>query len=206
MVAKLVVGVRGLNASQLVDKARLVVERMTDNPRFTDPTPKLSDVTLAKEELEVAITDALDGGRKAVATRRIRQRALKLILEQLGGYVVATVGDDEEAILSTGFTVRRQPSPVGEVTTPIALQASMSPIQGRVDIRWKAVRYARLYTVFVNSAAPEQADGWRQLGNSSKASFKATGLASGKVHWFRVCAIGTAGTGPFSDVAESLAS
>jgi hypothetical protein len=81
----------------------------------------------------------------------------------------------------------------------------MHPIRGRVDLRWKAVRHALLYTVYVNSIAPDQEAGWQQLGNTSKASFSATGLASAKAHWFRVCAHGTAGMGPFSDAAESLA-
>jgi hypothetical protein len=205
MTNKLVVGARGLNASQLVNKARLVVERMTGNTRFPDPTPKLSDVSLAVDALDSAITEALDRGRKAIAIRRIRQREMKLMLEQLGGHVVATVGDDEEAILSSGFTVRRKPSPAGEVAAPIGLQAAMHPIRGRVDLRWKAVRHALLYTVYVNSIAPDQEAGWQQLGNTSKASFSATGLASAKAHWFRVCAHGTAGMGPFSDAAESLA-
>jgi hypothetical protein len=195
---KLVIGARGLNASQLVNKARLVVERMTGNTRFPDPTPKLSDVSLAVDALASAITDALDGGRKAIAIRRIRQRELKLLLEQLGGHVVA--------ILSSGFTVRRKPSPAGEVAAPIGLQAAMSPIRGRVDLRWKAVRHALLYTVYVNSIAPDQEAGWQQLGNTSKASFNATGLASAQVHWFRVCAHGTAGQGPSSDASQSLAS
>jgi hypothetical protein len=206
MYTKLVLGVRGLNASQLVDKARSVVDRMTGNARFPDPIPKLSDVTLAQQALEAAITDAFDGGRTALATRRVRQRDLKLLMEKLGGHVVATVGDDEEAILSSGFTVRRKPSPVGEVAAPLALQATMHPLKGRVDLRWKSVRHALIYTVFVNSIAPDQEAGWQQLDTSSKASFTVTGLASGKVHWFRVCAHGTAGKGPFSEPAESLAS
>ncbi|MCC7502486.1 MAG: fibronectin type III domain-containing protein [Flavobacteriales bacterium] len=206
MANKIVIGVRGLNAAQLVDKARYVVDRMTGNAVYPDPTPKLSDVTIARQALESAITAAMDGGRTAIAIRRARQRDLKLLLEQLAGYVVSLAGDNDLAILSSGFGVKRTGRPVGEVPAPVNLQASMNPLKGRVDLRWNPVRHALTYTVYVNSTAPEQEAAWKQAGVSAKASFKVTGLESGKLHWFRVSAYATAGMGPLSDMAASLAS
>lgn len=204
-MSKLKKNMNGLNATQLVDKSKFIEERMQGNLAFPDPVPALADITTARTALEDAITAAMDGGRTATAIRRARAKELELLLGQLAGYVSSIAEGNTLAILSSGFEVRRTASPVGELPAPVGLEASISAFAGRVDLRWKPVKHAVAYQVFKNGMDPADATAWQLAGISTRSSFRITGLAPASTTWFRVCAVGTAGTGPMSEVAHSLA-
>ncbi|MGV9011062.1 MAG: hypothetical protein ACOH13_00565 [Flavobacteriales bacterium] len=195
----------GLNATRLVDKSQFVEARIQDNPAFPTPNPTLVELATARAALQVAIIGAMDGGRTAVAIRRGREQDLRLLLNQLAGYVSSLAEGNALAILSSGFDVKRVPSPAGELRAPADLQASISPFVGRVDLRWKPVKHAVAYQVHLNRRDPVDEAAWQLAGVSTKAVFNVTGLATATLTWFRVNAIGTSGTGPLSEVAHSLA-
>lgn len=194
-----------LNATQLVDKSQFLEDRMKDNPAFPTPTPTLVEVAAARAALQAAITAAMDGGRTAVAIRRVREQDLRLLLNQLAGHVSSLAEGNALAILSSGFDLKRVPTPAGELLAPADLQAAISSFAGRVDLRWKPVKYAAAYQIHLNGTDPADEAGWKLAGVSTKAVFKVTGLAPATMTWFRVNAIGTSGTGPLSEVAHSLA-
>ena len=197
-------GTSRLNAAQLAEKARFIEERVQDNPRFATPTPTLAAVTAAREALEAATIAAKDGGRTLIAIRRARQAELKLLLDQLAGYVASVAAGDAEAILSSGFAVKRSPSPVGELPAPVDLRAEITAFQGRIDLRWERVPGAAGYQVYQCDTEPTDKTTWRQVGITTKARFSVSGLVSAHTYWFRVAAIGAAGVGPLSEVAHSL--
>jgi hypothetical protein len=165
----------------------------------------LTEIAAARTALESAITDALDGGRTAVAIRRARQKELTLLLSQLAGHVASLAEGNTLAILSSGFEVKRASTPAGEPIAPTDLQADIGSIMGRVDLRWKPVKQAVAYQVQINTKDSADPASWQIAGISTKARFKVTGLATATVTWFRVAAIGTGGMGAVSDVAHSLA-
>lgn len=202
---KLKKNMNGLSAAQLVDKSKFIEARMQGNPAFPDPVPALADIATARTALEAAITAAMDGGRTATAIRRARAKELELLLGQLAGHVSSIAEGNTLAILSSGFEVRRAPSPVGELPAPVGLAASISAFAGRVELRWVPVKHAVAYQVFKNSTDPADAAAWQLAGICTRSSFRADGLAPASTTWFRVSAVGTAGTGPLSDVAHSLA-
>lgn len=194
-----------LNATQLVDKSKFIEARMQDNPAFPDPVPALADITTARTTLEAAITAAMDGGRTATAIRRARARELKLLLDQLAGHVASLAEGNALAILGSGFEVRRTATPTSEPAAPTGLDATITAFAGRVDLRWKPVKHAVAYQVHLNRTDPADASAWQLAGISTRTSFRATGLAPASTTWFRVSAVGTAGIGPLSEVAHSLA-
>lgn len=196
---------KGLTPAQLVDKSKFIEARMQGNLAFPDPVPALADIATARTALEAAITAAMDGGRTATAIRRARAQELELLLGQLAGHVSSIAEGNTLAILSSGFEVRRTPSPVGELPAPTGLDATITAFAGRVDLRWKPVKHAVAYQVHLNRTDPADASAWQLVGISTRTSFRATGLAPASTTWFRVSAVGTAGTGPVSDVAHSLA-
>ena len=194
-----------LNAAQVVDKSKFIEARMKDNPVFPLPEPALVDIAAARANLEVAITAALDGGRTATAIRNARTKDLKLLLSQLAGYVASVAEGNALAILSSGFDVRRTPSPAGELVAPPDLKAVISAFPGRVDLSWKPLKDAVAYQIHLNRTDPADGSAWQSAGICTKAKFKVTGLASATTTWFRVSAVGTSGVGPVSEVAHSLA-
>ena len=197
-------GLSNLNSTQLVAKTSFIVERMTGNPAFPDPTPSLASVTDAIAALQVASVEALDKGVLAIATRRKREQELRLLMAQLAGYVSSVAAGNELAILSSGFEVVRRGSPAPEPAMPVDVRASISDHVGRAVLSWKPVDMALAYQVQWTAGDPASEEGWHMLALSTRASRKLNGLPSGKVAHFRVAAYGTAGMGPWSQVASTL--
>ncbi len=178
---------------------------MKDNPAYPTPTPTLVEVAAARVALQTAIIGAMDGGLTAVAIRRVREQDLRLLLNQLAGYVSSLAEGNALAILSSGFDLKRLSSPSGELLAPADLQAAISSFAGRVDLRWKPVKFAAAYQIHRNGTDPADEAAWLLAGVSTKAVFMVKDLGSASMTWFRVNAIGTSGTGPLSEVAHSLA-
>ncbi len=193
-----------LNATAMVARSKFIEDRMKDNPAFPTPTPSLSEIADARTALEAAITAAIDGGRTARAIRNTRQAELKLLLDQLAGYVSSRAEGNELAILSSGFEVRRTGKPLPEPLAPANVRAELTLHPGNVALNWDRPRGAVTFHVQVNRGAPENAGAWELVGVTTKSRFTVTGLASAQVHWFRVAAIGTLGVSPWSDVARTV--
>ena len=139
----------------------------------------------------------------AMATRRAHEAELRLLLDQLAGYVSSIAQGSEVGILSSGFGVVRPSSPAPEPTSPVDVRATMSEHVGRVDIRWQAVDVAVSYHTEY-SPDPSNESLWKLVAVSTKSMTKVTGLPSGQVGYFRIAGIGTAGMGPWSQVVSTL--
>jgi len=193
-----------LTSPQLLSKAAFIVERMTGNPAFPDPTPKLDDVNNAIVALQNSMVGALDGGKTATATRHIHHRALRLLLNQLGGYVSSVAEGNELAILSSGYGVWRRGTPAPEPVSPTDLRARISDHAGRVDLGWTPVKPAVTYHIQHTNDDPAVESNWKLVGVSTRSRYSVKGLPSGATAHFRVAGIGTAGVGPWSQVASTL--
>lgn len=193
-----------LSSAQLVERARQHEQRMDGNAAFPTPTPTKAEIAEAREALEEAMTEAMEGGRTASAKKRLRHKALAMLLARLGDHVSSVADGNELAILSMGFEVRRTPQPAPEPAAPVGLLAEMNAHPGQALLRWTPERHALTYMVQVNRVSPDDANAWENLGVVTGARFRARGLASARVHWFRVAAIGTKGMGPWSDAAHTL--
>jgi hypothetical protein len=196
-------GLSNLNSTQLLIKATFIVNRLTDNPAFPEPTPALSVVSDAISALQASYVEALEGGVTALATRRAHETELRLLLNQLAGYVSSIAQGSEVGILSSGFDVVRPGSPAPEPSAPVDVRVAMSEHAGRADIRWEPVGVAVSYHIQCTSD-PTNESLWKLVAVSTKATTKVTGLPSGQMSYFRIAGIGTAGMGPWSQVVSTL--
>ena len=94
--------------------------------------------------------------------------------------------------------------PIGAMEQVKNLAAATSGIMGVIDLSWDAVRGASDYIIEMSSTDPNDQAQWQLAGYAHKSSFSVEGLDSVKVYWFRVCALGTAGKGPYSDPARGV--
>ncbi len=76
----------------LITYARAIVTAMSANPHVPAPTPALTVVTAAIDELQLAETAALTRAKGTAAVRNEKRAALVTLLRQLKGYV-QTVAD-----------------------------------------------------------------------------------------------------------------
>ena len=199
-------GLTRITPSALLVKARNMVTKLTGNLAFTTPTPALADVTAASDLLEAAINaHQLNPGPGELIDREVAFEKLKGLLTDLAGYVQAASNGDLELIKSAGCTVRRSPSPVGEMPMPKDVVAQNSLVRGRIEVRWRGVRGRSMYELEICSSDPTIETNWKVLVLTTKNRHTLDGLVSDSVYYFRVKAIGTAGVGPLSDSAHAKA-
>ena len=116
-------------------------------------------------------------------------------------------GGDPVKIGAIGLDVAAGHSaPIGALSAPVNLSATMSDLTGEVDLMCNPVTGARMY-IWQVCTDPMLDANWHQVGMNSKSSFAVTGLTSGTKYWNRVAVVGT-GTGnqsPWSDPALKMA-
>ena len=199
-------GTKGLSAVELVNKGRLHVTHLTDNPAFPDPMPSLVEIDEACDTLERASqVFEFNRGRVDKITRDDASTHLVQLLRRLAGYVQATCNGDHLLVRSTGFEVKKSRQPSEPMSAPLSVVAHRSVFPGQIDLRWSAVRNRRSYRVWITDGDPNDPTLWRVLGHTSRNHLNVEGLPSDVVHTFRVEAFGVLGYSPLSDIAAAKA-
>lgn len=198
-------GLTGLSATEVVAKALLVETRMKGNANFPTPDPPLAEITAQREVCETAILEAASGDHAKVYIKNVELAKLGDLLVREAYHVSTVAAGDVVKIMSSGFEARKLPQPVGPLPAPQEMRAYTGTLEGQVALRWEPVKGVDIYQLSINDADPNDSGKWVLFANSTKASYLATGLAAGRLFWFRVVAIGTAGPSPASDPAKAYA-
>ncbi len=198
-------GLDGLSAIEKVAKSLFIETKMTAAiATFPTPSPTLLVVKAAREDLEAAVAETLNGGKAATFAKDQAEAVLTELLTQLAGYVMSVAGSDEAKILSSGYELRRRGDPIGDLPAPVNLVATFTDFPGRIDLDWDPVYGAHLYQVYQNDLDPNDPAKWKLITMTTASKFVIEGLVTGVYYWFRVNAVGTAGESPMSDPAKSL--
>lgn len=191
---------------ELVDKTRTNLTKMTGNPLFPEPTPKLEDLKAVTDRLDSAI-QAYDFTRSRL-DKQDRDGAfaeLKELRHDLGSYVQAISKGELSVISSAGFTPRAEPQPVGKLPAPHNVRAVATRFPGIVELRYGGVKHRLAYRISICAGEPSVESNWEVYGLTGKVQMVIEGLESGKTYYFRVEALGVAGFSPVSDVAWAKA-
>ncbi len=113
-------------------------------------------------------------------------------------------GGDAVLIQDAGFFVRTVRNPLTEIPRPLKLRARIRDHKGEVLLDWATTPGASLYVLQHNGTSPDDAEAWKDVGETTRIRHVLKGLESAREHWFRVRATGTKGSSPWSDVAHSL--
>lgn len=189
---------------QVAEKSLYIETSMTGNVKFTNPVPKISDLTAARTNLESLIQEALTGAHTAIAARNTAAAYLRSLLVQEAQYVNSVAGTDMDVALSSGFGPAKQRTPYGELPAPSDLATRFTNFTGRVSLECKRVKGARLYHFYMgqDASAPEK---FVLVGSSTRARMDVNGLNTGSIYFFQVTAVGAAGESARSDMARGLA-
>ena len=192
-------GLQKLNASEMVGKSEHVEGEMTGNANFATPTPSIASITAARTALVAAIAASQDGGRAAIATKNEAAKTLAQLLTKLTRYVNSVAAGDVDKAVSSGFELAKLPDPIDKLEAPVRFEGTTGAIAGEVELRWKGVRGARMYQVYICDGDPTTTGKWSIVGMTSKARFTAQGLENARKYTFRATAIGVIGEGPVSE-------
>lgn len=189
-----------------VAKALLVETKMTGNANFPTPDPTMLELKAGREKLEVAIVEAAGGDHAKIFERNVAEAELDQLLVREALYVSNVAQGDPVVILSSGFELRKEPSPKGPLPAPTELRAQTGLLPGDVKLRWKPEDGAYYYQVEGSTTDPNDGGTWKLVGMTSAASFDSTGNTPGKYVWYRVACLGAAGyVSPYSDPAKGFA-
>ena len=188
--------------TDLIAFVRNVIELMTNNTQYPEPSPALTVVTTSVAVFEKAVHDALDGGKIIIATRNAARVELVALMKQLAAYVQGHCDEDLLALISSGFDAVRARSKVGTLPAPQNPRLSLTDKSGELLFRFDRGKNALNYSV---QTAPTATGPWTDEALSTTSRVLIGGLTPGETLWARACANGSAGASEWSVPTTAMA-
>jgi hypothetical protein len=198
---KALLGFQKNSDTDLLKQLNAVHDGMNGNSAY--PAPPVDMVTFKKEidSFTVLITDAEDGGKKAISAKNKQREAMVKMVTLLGHYVESACNDDLAAFNTSGFvaasTVRTPPAPL----LPATIEwIDRGPLTGQVEAKPKtvdkALSYDLRYGLVVSGAVPTT---WTTLILPSPKKIQISNLTPGATYAFQIRALGKLGYTDWSD-------
>jgi hypothetical protein len=219
-MAKVKLGWSLLTIPQAIIKAISVRVTMAENPvEYAVPNPPLNDIRDKTDELALAESLAIKGGTDRTIARNARYNELTVLMNKLVDYVQLTSGGVPELVAKAGMEVQKDPEPWELPSAVENLRAVPGGNPGTIELTWDAVTHKKTYVLemWVESGArpgefppgpepiPVTTGTWEVVTIQGTRKYVAVGLISGKNYRFRVAAQNSAGMGPYSGEAQSVA-
>lgn len=195
---------RGLNALQMLSRARVVRNQMKNNPLFPSPTPSMPDFEAAIDELNASVRETYDGASKyAFQRKKGNLEKLAAMIRSLAAYVSIVAQGDASIVLAAGFEQRKPSRAIHALPKPRNPKAKTGTMPRTITIRWEPVRGVRMYKVHVRKGYGV-IDGPSQIILTSKSSCLITDLDPLEYYTMSVQAVGAHAESPVSDTATAL--
>jgi len=191
---------RDTDAQFIIDTARIVAG-MTGNAAFPTPVPTLANVVAARNAYLAAVTAGQDS-RLARSLRQKTRLALVVLLRQLAHYAEDASAGDRTVLMSSGFPLQQGRSPAGVLAAPLQVRLAKGKTSGTAIARCRRIVRARAYQWRIAPAATPTA--WSPVVTTFAAHAEFEGLTLTTMYVVQVCAVGTAGTGDWSETASLL--
>jgi len=179
---------------------------MTGNKAFPSPSPDLTAVQAALDELNAAIAAQPHGGAKATADKNNKREALIGVLQRLAQYVQLNCGNDLAVLLSSGFSAAaagiRTRLPLDKPSIVSVDNGNSSQLLVKVS----KIANARCYELRSAAIGAGGAPGPWQGGGSftDSRSLPVNGLTPGTTYAIQARAIGSAGYSDWSDTVTHM--
>jgi hypothetical protein len=181
--------------------ATSIVNAMTGNPNFPNPSPPIATVSADLAAYEAAEAAALTRVKGAAVTRNAKFIVLHSDLEHTMAYVQsvadANPANAQSIIESAGFAIRKTAS---RIKSAIKVEAGTVP--GAVKLVAKAVASRASYEWQFSTDQKT----WTNAPATLQAKTDIAGLTSGTVYYFRFRGVTKTGEGAFSQVVQILVS
>jgi len=187
----------GLPVEEQSTKQQNIHDRMVANPLYPDPPVTYVIFQSQITAQATAIKNALNGGKLEKEVLANATKAVQGTVRRLQFYVSSEANGDREAILSSGFDVSKEPTPVGAMPQATVLWIRNTGREGEVKVRVKAVKGKQFVEVQHRVADPGIGFGPSQSTGTSM--FLLSGLGSLRKYVLRVRLHGPEGPGPWSD-------
>jgi hypothetical protein len=188
--------------TDLIAFIRNAITLITGNVKYPTPLPPLATMTTAVNAFEVAVHEALDGGKIPIATRNALRVELLSLVRQLAAYVQGNCEADLVILLGSGFDAVHAPSPAGVLPPPGNQRLGLTNKSGELMFRFDRVPNAVNYSI---QTAADDSGPWKDEDLSTSTRVTLTGLTPGKAYWARAAANGSQGTSEWGGPATAMA-
>jgi len=193
---KALLGFHGTADTDLLQRLNAAHDGVNGNPAFSTPPVEMPTFKSGIDSLTVLVTEAADGGKKAISAKN-KQRELMIKQYTLLGHYVEAACDDDPAIFNTsGFVA----APIGRVAPqplpPAAIDwIDRAPVAGEVVVKVKslpkAISYDLHYGVVTNPGTLPAS--WTTLNLPGPKKVTISNLTPGGNYAFQVRALGRLG-------------
>ena len=183
------------------------ITAMDGNANYPEATrvPTDAQFQTAQDTLQStsdAAAAAESAWKAAIATRDASEAQWDTLIKARANNCEAVTPNNLVALSTVGLPLRSDPTPVGPLPAPANLRATMSEMEGEIDLQWDTVHGASSYIVECKEHDTPQP--WHQVKVIKQSRCASTGHTPGKIYAFRVRALGPQGEGPWSDEAVKM--
>ena len=191
MENKILVTYKKQGDSDVLITSQRVTGKLENNSNFTNLPAAHADLKKLLPDFQTSVVNAKGREKELIAIKNSNKAKLVALLTELADYVTIACNGDRAKLLSSGFDITGDRSNKREPFIEKLLVELGPP--GEVTIRIKRVPGARGYMHQYCTEQPTSNTIWVSEG-SSFGSYTFNRLNSATKYWFRVIAIGTAGT------------
>jgi hypothetical protein len=181
--------IKKLSDEALIVKVQSIVVAMTNNVNFPAPLPELDALKTAAAAYEDALVAQQPGAKEDTVRKNEARAALEHAFRMLGTWVEVKSNNDLVTLLSSGFEVRKTPTPYGRLEKPGSLQIQLTSKPGSVKVTTAPVAGARIYFFQYALVPVSDESQWRTVGSTARTKI-IDNLEVGKQYIFRVCGVG----------------
>ena len=187
---KAIDGFTGVSDTDVLARGTNVLTKLTGNSNFSTAPVDLATLKAALDAFSASITEALDGGKKAVAERRKQREAVTEMLRLLGRYVEVACKNDMAIFETSGFqaaqTIKTTKPPLTEKIRKVEHGAN----SGEIRVWLKAVAKASSYEFRYAVANAGATTAWTTMPLSNvKAPIALKGLTPATTYLFQARAL-----------------
>lgn len=215
MLFKLLIGFDVLSFPEYLAKTQSIKVALTTEPAVTlipdpwpAPYPSRVALTTAFTEFETAYDASHDGGRTALDARDQKRAILTQLLKDAAPYFesVAKAANDITLLDITGYDRRMPSGPLPQPPAAPDLKLSRGRVSGLLIAKASRPEGTILLETQRCTGDPSVEGNWNgTVQSSSSIHIELPGCTPGQLYYARTRAIGTGGPGPWSDVANLMA-
>ena len=198
---KALLGLHGVSDTDFIQQLLNADKGLTGNPNFPTSPVDLVAFKSGIDTLSTLVTDAADGGKKAITAKNKQRGVMEKQYTQLGHYVEAASNDDPAIFATSGF-VPAPPRVPPQPLPPASIEwIDRGPVTGQVVVKVKkvpkAISYGLQYAVEVTPGTLPTS--WTSLALPGSKKVTISNLTPGANYAFQVRALGRLGYTNWSD-------